>query len=437
MVRVLIADDSSFMRRVLREILTDSGYDVVCESPNGLAAVQDYKEVSPDIVLMDYNMPKLKGVDSARQILKYDPQARIVMVTSIGSKKKLIEALRIGVKNYITKPFETYTLLKTLAKILGSKAPIIEYESEEDDDYQVIGSSFGQYLLQKGVISKDKLLHCLEVQNSINRKIGEIAVEEGVMIPEQVTKILKVQKRINKYFGQLTMQMRILTHSQIQNLLHIQKKHYIHLEEIMAQEKIILKEKLDAELKLFRSLDQDDQGVYGLNWIKENLENGLVFEVFTEQTLKLLMRLAEFFVLEGDWNFDNEKIQSNGIIVELSFSGDFNWMYMLNISREVAIAIAESMIEIEEEEQIDDNTLLEVAGEFVNIVCGNALSKLDNHNIKFEMKPPKIKKVDEEYITLPKGREALIMPILVPEGQVDLMIVGKSIFTQRKKTFEE
>jgi len=189
------------MRRVLREILDQSGYEVVCESPDGLAAVKNYKEVLPDIVLMDYNMPKLKGVDSAKQILKYDPKARIVMVTSIGSKKKLIEALRIGVKNYITKPFETHTLLKTLAKILGKEAPTIEEEIEEEDEYQVIGSSFGQYLLQKGVISKETLLHCLEVQNDINRKIGEIAVAEGVMLPEQVDKILKVQKRINKYFG--------------------------------------------------------------------------------------------------------------------------------------------------------------------------------------------------------------------------------------------
>lgn len=434
MVRVLIADDSSFMRRVLREILTESGYEVVCESPDGLAATQDYKKVLPDIVLMDYNMPKLKGVDSAKQILKHDPAAQIVMVTSIGSKKKLIEALRIGVKNYITKPFETYTLLKTLGKILGDKAPDIEFEVEEDDDFQVIGSSFGQYLLQKGTISKEQLLHCLEVQNSVNRKIGEIAIEEGLMLPEQVDKILKVQKRINKYFGQLTMQMGILKSKQLQNLLNIQKKHYINLEDIMAREKIILKEKLEAELEQFRSLDQDDQGVYGLQWIKENFENGLVFEVFTEQTLKLLMRLTEFFVLEGDCSFDNEKIRSNGIVVELSFSGDFNWMYMLNISNEVAIAIADAMVELEDD--ISQDVLLEVAGEFVNIVCGNAISKLDNNNIKFDMKPPKIRKVEEEHITLPKGREALIIPILVPEGQVDLVIVGKNIFAQRQKNFE-
>ena len=434
MVRVLIADDSSFMRRVLREILTEGGYEVVCESPDGLAAAQDYKKVLPDIVLMDYNMPKLKGVDSAKQILRHDPSAQIVMVTSIGSKKKLIEALRIGVKNYITKPFETYTLLKTLGKILGDKAPDIEFEVEEDDDFQVIGSSFGQYLLQKGTISKEQLLHCLEVQNSLNRKIGEIAIEEGLMLPEQVDKILKVQKRINKYFGQLTMQMGILKSKQLQNLLNIQKKHYINLEDIMAREKIILKEKLEAELEQFRSLDQDDQGVYGLQWIKENFANGLVFEIFTEQTLKLLMRLTEFFVLEGDCSFDNENIRSNGIVVELSFSGDFNWMYMLNISNEVAIAIADAMVELEDD--ISQDVLLEVAGEFVNIVCGNAISKLDNNNIKFDMKPPKIRKVDEENIALPKGREALIIPILVPEGQVDLVIVGKNIFAQRQKNFE-
>ena len=100
----------------------------------------------------------------------------------------------------------------------------------------------------------------------------------------------------------------------------------------------------------------------------------------------------------------------------------------------MAIAIADAMVELEDD--ISQEVLLEVAGEFVNIVCGNAISKLDNNNIKFDMKPPKIKKVEEEYITLPKGREALIIPILVPEGQVDLVIVGKNIFAQRQKNFE-
>lgn len=432
MIKVLIADDSAFMRRVLREMLLSGGYEVIGESADGLEAAQDYKELSPDLVLMDYNMPKLKGIDSAKQIFKHDPTACIVMVTSLGSKKKLLEALRIGVKNYITKPFQSHTLLGTLKKILGDKAPIAEI-IEESDDFQVIGSSFGQYLLQKGVISKEVLLKALETQNSINRKIGEIAVEEGLILPEKVDKILKVQKRINKYFGQLSVQMGLLCSEQVKKILDIQQKHYIDLENVMVSEKLVSKEKIEEELKLFKMLDQEDQGVYGLKWIKENLENGLVFEIFAEQTLKLLMRLTEYFVLEGDCNFENKEMICNGITVELSFSGDFNWKYFLNLSSEVAQCISETMVDMSDEEMSEDIDL-EVAGEFVNIVCGNAISKLDNYGIKFEMTPPKIKKIDVgEKIIFPVGKEVLTIPILVPEGQVDLAIIGKNIFSQKEK----
>lgn len=114
MSHVLIADDSAFMRRVLKEILVEGGYTVIAECQNGQEAIEIYNQKKPDLVLMDYNMPSLNGIEAAKGILQQDSTACIVMVTSIGSRKRILEALRIGVKNYITKPFENYTFLATI-----------------------------------------------------------------------------------------------------------------------------------------------------------------------------------------------------------------------------------------------------------------------------------------------------------------------------------
>ena len=116
--RVLIADDASFMRQMIREIIEPEGYEVVGEATNGVEAIERYTELNPDIVTMDIVMPKQSGLDAVKGILKKAPHAKVVMCSALGQESLVMEALQAGASDFIVKPFKADNVLATLAKTL-------------------------------------------------------------------------------------------------------------------------------------------------------------------------------------------------------------------------------------------------------------------------------------------------------------------------------
>jgi two-component system chemotaxis response regulator CheY len=114
--RVLIADDASFMRQMIREIIEPEGYEVVGEATNGIEAIERYRELQPDIVTMDIVMPKQSGIDAVKGILAEAPSAKVVMCSALGQESLVMEALQAGAKDFIVKPFKPDNVLATLAK---------------------------------------------------------------------------------------------------------------------------------------------------------------------------------------------------------------------------------------------------------------------------------------------------------------------------------
>ena len=116
--RVLIADDASFMRQMIREIIEPEGYEVVGEATDGVEAVEQYEELHPDLVTMDIVMPKRSGIDAVKGILAEHPDACVVMCSALGQETLVMEALQAGAKDFIVKPFKPDNVLSTLAKVL-------------------------------------------------------------------------------------------------------------------------------------------------------------------------------------------------------------------------------------------------------------------------------------------------------------------------------
>lgn len=115
---ILIVDDSRTSRKVLESILTAGGFSVIGQAADGQEGVKLYQELKPDLVTMDITMPVMDGVESLRQIKEYDPNAKVVMVTAAGQKGKIIEALKLGVDDFLTKPYEDEEIISTIKKIL-------------------------------------------------------------------------------------------------------------------------------------------------------------------------------------------------------------------------------------------------------------------------------------------------------------------------------
>ncbi len=109
---VLIVDDSRMSRMVLRNILEEMGYQIIGEAVDGEEGVHEYKRLSPDIVTLDVTMPKLDGIEALKQIMDYKPDATAIMITAAGQQKRIIEALKIGAKKFVTKPFDKTDIVK-------------------------------------------------------------------------------------------------------------------------------------------------------------------------------------------------------------------------------------------------------------------------------------------------------------------------------------
>ena len=117
--RVLIVDDAAFMRMMIKDILSKNGYEVAGEADNGLKAVDKYKELTPDLVLMDITMPEMNGIDAVKAIKGFDPAAKIVMCSAMGQQAMVIESIQAGAKDFIVKPFQSDRVLEAVRKVVG------------------------------------------------------------------------------------------------------------------------------------------------------------------------------------------------------------------------------------------------------------------------------------------------------------------------------
>ncbi len=116
--KILIADDLSFMRMIQREILHEKGYAVVGEASDGIQAVEKFKELKPDLVILDITMPNMNGLEAMRKIFEVDPKAKVIMCSALGQQNLIVEAIKSGVKDFIVKPFKAERILSAIEKAL-------------------------------------------------------------------------------------------------------------------------------------------------------------------------------------------------------------------------------------------------------------------------------------------------------------------------------
>ncbi len=117
--RVLIVDDAAFMRMMIKDILSKNGYEVAGEAENGIRAVEKYKELTPDLVLMDITMPEMNGIEAVKNIKALDPGAKIVMCSAMGQQAMVIESIQAGARDFIVKPFQADRVLEAVRKVVG------------------------------------------------------------------------------------------------------------------------------------------------------------------------------------------------------------------------------------------------------------------------------------------------------------------------------
>ena len=118
MSKILVVDDAAFVRMQYKNSLLDNGYEVI-EAANGADALEKYKESKPDGVLLDINMPIMDGIVTLHEIMNMDSEARVAMVTCIGSQSIVLTALKTGARDFVVKPTGKNGLIETVQKLLA------------------------------------------------------------------------------------------------------------------------------------------------------------------------------------------------------------------------------------------------------------------------------------------------------------------------------
>jgi two-component system chemotaxis response regulator CheY len=119
MARVLVVDDAAFMRKMVSDALAKGGHEVVGEAGNGVEAVARFQELKPDLMTLDITMPEKDGLSALAEIVAADPAARVVMCSALGQEAKVLEAIKLGAKDFVVKPFQPDRVIEAVDKALA------------------------------------------------------------------------------------------------------------------------------------------------------------------------------------------------------------------------------------------------------------------------------------------------------------------------------
>lgn len=116
-MKVLVVDDKVPFLELLNKLLTGAGHDVVGAAVDGRDALEKYRQLKPDVVLMDLVMPGVSGLDAMKSILDIDPRARIIMVSALGSNEMVNKAMSAGARDFVAKPFLPDRIIEALDRV--------------------------------------------------------------------------------------------------------------------------------------------------------------------------------------------------------------------------------------------------------------------------------------------------------------------------------
>ena len=119
MARVLVVDDAAFMRKMVSDALAKGGHEVVGEAGNGVDAISRFQELKPDLMTLDITMPEKDGLSALAEIVAADPSARVVMCSALGQEAKVLEAIKLGAKDFVVKPFQPGRVIEAVDKALA------------------------------------------------------------------------------------------------------------------------------------------------------------------------------------------------------------------------------------------------------------------------------------------------------------------------------
>jgi hypothetical protein len=276
---------------------------------------------------------------------------------------------------------------------------------------------FGEFLIERWVITREQLLEALELQEYRNLKFGSLAVRKGYLTEEEVKVVNEYQRKEDMRFGDIAVMLGLLTPDQAQEIITYQKNNYLYLGEALLELGHVTEDVMDRELSIFR----EEQAPYGLDDLMapgEILGEELV-PICLELTSKMFSRMVGIGLKIGEGILNTASRQDTGVYhlsVSMPMKGKVLIHFVLSVSDDLAMMMAASLlgedIASEPQEVIEDSVK-----EFCNVVCGNVVAKLAKRGVNCALGLPEV------LGALPiaaDGFSVLVFPVNVSQGEMDI-----------------
>jgi CheY-specific phosphatase CheX len=269
----------------------------------------------------------------------------------------------------------------------------------------------GQFLLERGVITREQLLLATELQEQRNRPLGAYAVERGYLTPAQAEQINREQQVTDRRFGELALSMGLLNDAQINDVLTLQKQGRIRIGEALVAGGALDAATFEEHFAAF----QADQAIYQTGQVElpEGTPSAEFVKVCIDLSEKLLLRVAGLTAKRGIAAPRAESASPELLTISIGFSGSVSAQFAFSASRDVADSIARRVLG--PKMAVSDELVLDALKEFCNVVCGNICGKLSQAENPLEIGPP-----EDGLPERSPDRKSLLVPLHLPDGRFEL-----------------
>jgi CheY-specific phosphatase CheX len=283
---------------------------------------------------------------------------------------------------------------------------------------------FGQFLIEKGVITRKQLLEAVEFQKNVNIKLGTLAIDKGLMNHSQVQEIIELQKRHNKYFGELSIEKGFLNKKQLEDLLNHQKSDRVYLGEALVEKGFLTLKELEDNLKEYSETQEKNMEII-MDSLK-NIENVRHLNIMISVTLNLMRRVVDITAKIGGCQKNHISQRNLSFSVSQRIRGDISGVFVLSFSKDVFNSIATKMLKTHVED-VDDISI-DAVKEFVNVVVGHICANLSAEGMMADATPPELFELDKSgKDAAEKGvspKDVSVIPLILPDETMEMVFLA-------------
>lgn len=273
---------------------------------------------------------------------------------------------------------------------------------------------FGQFLVEKGIVSREDLLAAIGLQEQKNLKFGEMGIEMGYLTPADIDRAHKAQFSQDMKLGDLLVATGVLDANQLQEIIARQKQTHLYIGEALVQGGALSGEKLQQCLTEF-NLEQAPYLSAGVE-LPPGVASAKTWEMVVDLTYKMITRILDLPYKAGKGR-QVEVLDDNTMMAALDLSGDVEARYLLSVSAGVQKSIARAILREDSVEHEPAEVLEDCVMEFVNVVCGNVAAKASQMGGVINISTPFTIRPEAAGLPVPAGFTALCFPIYLGEDQ--------------------